>query len=106
MKAYPIIVLMGLSVACLSCKNLANKEVTILRDCTGTYLRYNSKDYQVCNKDKLEAYPDGEKLNVSFKMIDQCKNSSAEEIVCFMFHENQGWIEVQAVNGKQILFHP
>ena len=98
MKALNLILFTGVCVAILSCKKVSNEEVIIVRDCTGTYLRYKNKDYHVCNHDKLKAYPDGKEVKVSFKKINQCKSSASEENVCHMFHENEGWIEVQKVN--------
>ncbi len=76
---------------------MSNEEAIIVRDCTGTYLRYNSKDYQVCNHDKLMAYPDGKEVKVNFTKINQCKGSGSEKNVCHMIHESEGWIEVQKV---------
>lgn len=98
MRTLKVSVCTGLCLAILSCKKVSNEEATIVRDCTGTYLRYNNKDYHVCNHDKLAAYPDGKKLLVSFKKINQCSGSAAEENVCHMLHENEGWIEVQNRN--------
>jgi hypothetical protein len=98
MRALNVILFTGLCFAILSCKKVANVEATIVRDCTGTYLRFDSKDYRVCNHDKLASYPDGKKLVVSFKKVNQCNGSAADEIVCYMFHENEGWIEVLKVN--------
>jgi hypothetical protein len=35
-----------------------------------------------------------------FKKIDECKGSAADDIVCMMLHENEGWIEVTSIAKK------
>lgn len=80
-----------------SCKK-ENQLVTVVKDCTGTYLHYDGKDYHVCNPEKLSTYPNGSKVNASFKKIDECNGSAKDAIVCMMVHENEGWIEVDKIN--------
>mgnify|MGYP003575855342 CR=1 FL=1 len=80
-----------------SCKKQDQQSATIVRDCTGTYLRYQGKDYQVCNLEKLSSYADGAVVSANFRKIDRCTGSANDAIVCYMFHPNEGWIEVEKV---------
>tara|TARA_B100000378_G_scaffold134736_1_gene108838 strand:+ start:187 stop:474 length:288 start_codon:yes stop_codon:yes gene_type:complete len=80
----------------LSCHKFKNKAVTVVRDCTGTYLRLDEKDYHVCNYELLKDYNDGDQLRVSFKAIDKCPRFDST-YVCLMAHLNEGLIEVEKV---------
>lgn len=68
--------------------------MVVIRDCTGTYLRKDGKDYRVCNLERVEAYANGIEVRVSYKKLQECKGSGADQIVCMMVHDNEGWIEV------------
>lgn len=80
-----------------SCKKERNLTVTVERDCTGTYLRLDGKDYQVCNLEKVSSFSEGATVSVTFKKIKECRGSAKDAIVCFMLHENEGWIEVEKI---------
>ncbi len=67
----------------------------VVRDCTGTYLRINKKDYHVCNIERIATYADGQTIKAAFKKIGECEKQP--EIVCMMFHENEGWVEITKV---------
>lgn len=77
-----------------------NKErcdnMTVVRDCTGTYLRVDQKDYHVCNTEKLASFSDGAQVKASFKKVKDCP-AREKEIVCMMYHANEGWIEVKKI---------
>lgn len=70
----------------------------IVRDCTGTYLRFNEKDYQVCNLGKVASFADGQNVKATFKKIKVCTDKSQPEAVCMMYHQNEGWVEVIKIN--------
>lgn len=72
-------------------------KVTVIRDCTGTYLRWNNKDYHVCNLEKSASFADGASAMASFKKIGACTGSANDQIVCYMLHANEGWIEVEDI---------
>lgn len=78
-----------------SCSKIRNKEMEVIKDCTGVYLRFNNKDYQVCNEEKLAAYSNGEHVTATFKKI---KNCTLDRIVCMMHHESEGFVDVQKIN--------
>ena len=86
-----------LLVAIISCKKIVHQSSTIVRDCTGTYLRINEKDYQVCNLEKVNPYADGDLITVTYKKINKCSSSNNDAITCKLFHANEGWIEVTKI---------
>jgi hypothetical protein len=73
------------------------KNATVLKDCTGTYLRVDDKDYHVCNIEKTSAFTNGASVSVSFKKIEECNGSAAQQIVCEMLRLNDGWIEIKSI---------
>jgi hypothetical protein len=76
-----------------ACKK-ENKSVTLIRDCTGTYLRFNDKDYKVCNLEKVEMIADDEIVTATFIKINKCNGSANGIPVCKLLHANEGWIEI------------
>lgn len=79
------------------CTKNRDQNVTVERDCTGTYLRLGGKDYHVCNPEKLSSISDGASVTAIFKKINDCNGSAKDAIVCQMLHENEGWIEVEKI---------
>jgi len=70
---------------------------TIVRDCTGTYLRVGeNEDYLVCNADILDSKKDGEKVSLVYDYTKECKERDGK-IMCMMYHENKGMIRVKSV---------
>ena len=80
----------------VACNKQINHKATVVRDCTGVYLRVNEKDYHVCNVDKLSSFPDGSLVNARFERKKDCRQEE-EKMVCKMYHQNEGWIEVTLV---------
>lgn len=81
----------------MSCKKESGKKMTVVKDCTGSYLRLDGKDYHVCNLEKTNPFPNGTAVTVSFKKISKCTGSAADQIVCAMLHDSEGWIEVASI---------
>lgn len=70
---------------------------TIVRDCTGTYLRIGeNEDYLVCNAKILESKKDGEKVSLIYDNTDKCPERDGK-IMCMMYHESKGMIHVKSV---------
>ncbi|MDP9958022.1 hypothetical protein J2X97_003696 [Epilithonimonas hungarica] len=70
---------------------------TIVRDCTGTYLRVaENEDYLVCNAEILESKKDGEKVSLVYDNTDKCPERDGK-IMCMMYHERKGMIRVKSV---------
>lgn len=72
--------------------------MTVVKDCTGTYLRMNGKDYQVCNTATTISYTAGTRVKVSFKAVGNCKE--APEFVCEMLHPSEGWIKIVSIEEE------
>jgi hypothetical protein len=70
---------------------------TIIRDCTGTYLQIDQKDYRVCNPKKVEFISDGAAVKASYKLIQTCEKDTVKKASCLMFHESAGVIEVTKI---------
>ena len=79
-----------------SCSKVNNKNMTVIKDCTGSYLRFNDKDYHICNIETVEYYEDGDEVKASFKKIDACITDTL--VHCEMLHNNEGWVEVTKIN--------
>ena len=91
------LILLVLTVLFPSCSKERNQTVTVERDCTGTYLRLDGKDYQVCNLEKVSPFSNGATVTATFRKIKECNGSAKDAIVCFMLHANEGWIEVDKI---------
>ncbi|MFA6150812.1 MAG: hypothetical protein WC716_05795 [Chitinophagaceae bacterium] len=83
--------------ALMSCKKHTVNKVTFVKDCTGSYLRIDGKDYHVCNIEKTNSFANGAIVTTSYKKISKCTGSGADQIACMMLHENEGWIEVMSI---------
>ena len=99
LPAIALIALVCMSSSCASTK-IKQESVKLVRDCTGTYLRFNEKDYKVCNLNKVSDYSDGQMVTASFRKSDQCTDKSQPDMVCMMYHENEGWIQVTDIAAK------
>lgn len=100
MKKKIFVLILFIFVVFVACeKNLSNEKVTIVRDCTGTYIRYQEKDYQVCNINIISQYADGQVIKATFNKINSCNNSDITgAVICMMYHENSGWVEITSIN--------
>jgi len=82
------------------CTKSSTKTTTVVRDCTGIYLRMDGKDYRVCNTEKVDQLANGTVVSASFNKLKQCNGTARDAIVCMMYHENAGWIEVTKISTK------
>lgn len=73
-------------------KDVQNGKIN--RDCTGSYLELNNKDYLICNPSMTSSIPDGSEVSVEFSFKPEGKFYG----VCYMYHENHGFVEITAVN--------
>ncbi len=78
-----------------ACQKEKYETMTVVRDCTGTYLRFNEKDYHVCNLEKLSSFVDGTTIKAIFKKEKKCKDKDVA--VCMLLHHNEGWIHVKKI---------
>lgn len=80
-----------------SCEKEHTEKVKVIKDCTGSYLRFENKDYHICNPEKAESFADGTVVTATFKEIKNCTGSAKDAIVCMMLHKNEGWIEIEKI---------
>lgn len=92
---FSLVMLIVLTLSMTSCTKHATRAV-VLKDCTGTYLRIHNKDYNVCNFELIQSYPEGTELNVFFQKIDEC-NPLGDPIICEMYHKTEGIIEITKI---------
>jgi hypothetical protein len=95
MKITNVILAIFLIVIATACSKVNNKDMTVIKDCTGSYLRFNGNDYHICNIEIVENYDNGTEVEASFKKIDECPD--CDEVVCEMLHHNEGWINVTKI---------
>lgn len=74
------------------------KTCAVVKDCSGTYLRNDGKDYHVCNAALLDSFPSGTKILVDYERVNECKDTS-QKAICMLYHVNAGWIIVKTFNA-------
>lgn len=76
--------------------------MTVIKDCTGVYLRFYNNDYTVCNLDKVSSFPDGAKVKATFKKINDCSDPGQTAFVCRMVHSPRpkGFVNVEKIELK------
>lgn len=91
--------LLTITVALLSSCKKEQTESTVIRDCTGTYLRFDSIDWPVCNSDFISDVPTGESINVTYKKVGNGKCADKGKPVCMLFHPNTAdeWVKVTKI---------
>ena len=87
-----IIILLGTS----SCKKRTRGTMTVIKDCSGTYLRLNNKDYHVCNTESVDNFSNGTIVNATFEKLKSCP-SIENQPTCYINHENEGWVKVKKI---------
>ena len=90
------IIILVLSILALACTKKSGVEVSITKDCTGTYIRIHDKDYLVCNINSVAEFNEGDKVKVSYKLVKDCPEREGL-MVCMMYHENAGMVRVLKV---------
>jgi hypothetical protein len=70
----------------------SKENMTIIKDCTGSYLRLGGKDYHICNIEATESFDGGTEVEASFERISDCQTKPPTE--CEMYHKNEGWVNV------------
>ena len=85
-----------LVVGFTSCSKRSD-EITIVRDCTGTYAQINGEDWLICNYADMVDYAEGTVLSVDYIQLQQCSASEQPQTTCLMYHENRGNIRISAI---------
>ncbi|MNJ92939.1 hypothetical protein D3C87_106140 [compost metagenome] len=94
MKNLFLLILSIIVLAIFSCKKESYSSATVIRDCTGTYLRVLDKDYHVCNIEKTAPFENEQKVLANFNLIKECKNETLVASTCLMLHVNEGLINI------------
>lgn len=84
-----------------TCKKSVNVSMIFIKDCTGSYLRYNGKDYHICNIEKVKGLSNADTVLANFTKLKECNGIAKEGIICMMYHANEGWIEIKSISKKQ-----
>ena len=72
----------------------SKQKMTVIKDCTGVYLRAsNGQDFLVCNDELLDNINGGTKIKVSYDNLNECFGL-IEPITCTETHTYQGKIEI------------
>ncbi|HLP56129.1 MAG TPA: hypothetical protein VK151_13925 [Fluviicola sp.] len=74
------------------------RKATIIRNCTGTYLRFGKKSYMVCNSDKLGTFASNQKLKVKTRQVESCPAPEGE--ICLLYYEYKGSVEILGIKPK------
>lgn len=106
MKQAPIrdllLVLLILIIILPSCNRKYSQSASIVRDCTGTYLRWKNADYYILNDEITDEFNDAEEVNVTFK--DVTKNTDKltfeNESNCMLYHAIEGIVEIKKIERK------
>lgn len=81
-----IFILAIILLGTVSFKKGTSDTMTVIKDCTGTYLRFNNKDHPICNEDKLDKYESGTVVDASFVKDDKCVSDRKH---CAMVHDHE-----------------
>lgn len=81
----------------MSCRKNGSVTVTVVADCTGTYLRAGGKDYKVCNPGKLSEFEPGQSVRVTFNTLADCTGPGGTAPVCFLYHPFESWVNVTVI---------
>lgn len=69
-------------------------KATVVKDCSGVYLRINFKDHLVCNDEMLSNIPDNGIIAVDFHKENNC---ISYETVCMLYHPYEDVIVVDKI---------
>lgn len=51
----------------------------------------------MCNTEKTDRFTDGQAVTASFVRIRTCNGAAADDIVCLMVHQHEGWIRIKEI---------
>ena len=88
------LVIMLLLYQAFACTKTDYETRTVIKNCTGVYLRIDSKDYFVCNPEKLAKYGNNAEIKVAYSMCSECTSDGP---VCLLVYPNNGWLKINKV---------
>lgn len=77
-----------------SCTRENLNKVIVVKDCTGSYLEVNGKDFGVCNIERLERYADRDAIHAKFILLNECTAAAVRVPVCEIYHSHEGRIQI------------
>ncbi|MFK7784654.1 MAG: hypothetical protein AB8B56_06055 [Crocinitomicaceae bacterium] len=90
-------ILIGIfSMSLLASCGKFTRNAEIDRDCTGTYLRLNNRDYLICNPTSVSSYADGSSIKVKYQTVYDC-NTDPNQSICELYHKHYGTVEITDV---------
>lgn len=86
-------------IAFLSAKPDQKETITVIKDCTGKYLRIDKKDYPICNSEVVSTIANETKVKATFEKIGNTKCPERNQAHCQMVHEYPMayWIKVTKI---------
>lgn len=90
---FTVFVLITICTA-FTCTKTNLYQVIVVKDCTGSYLKINGKDYRVCNIEQLEGFANGDIIHAKYRTLKECSGKAVEVPVCMMYHQYEGWIQI------------
>ena len=94
MKKIAFLSIIVFNVSLISCEKDNKCKLVVVKDCTGTYLRIDSKDFKVCNEGEFVSLETGTYVRADFNVVEACSKPNSETPICYMLHETEGAIEV------------
>lgn len=73
--------------------------MTVIKDCTGSYLRYDQKEYLICNVETVEGIQSNTKVEVSYTLLDSCSALNDIES-CYMLHKYESIIKITKIKVR------
>lgn len=92
-----VLAIAGLALMTSCSVSNVKSTATVIKDCTGTYLRIDNDDYQVCNADILKDHQEGSTVSATYRKVQKCPELNGR-MVCAMYHEKAGNIRIQSIN--------
>lgn len=101
-NGYLFLIMLLLLIIMPSCNRKYNQSASIVRDCTGTYLRWQNADHYIVNDETTDDFNDAEEVKVTFK--DVTKNADKitfeNESNCMLYHAIEGFVEIKKIERK------
>lgn len=93
MKVVRLMIVFGLFISLVGACSKWSKKMEVVRDCTGVYLKKDTKEYKVCNESKLDGIATGEKIKVDYDVLTECFGLITPP-TCASSHSYENLIEV------------
>lgn len=74
----------------------------VIRDCTGTYVRFDGTDHPVCNSEVLKSIEDGTKIvfNYKYPKLNNCDDFGLPHCALAYGFPFGDWIKILKINSR------